>query len=43
VRLLDVYAFGDRVWASDALLGTIFGGGGFFLWLKRTKKQTSDS
>lgn len=43
VRLLDVYAFGDRVWASDALLGTIFGVGGFFLWLQRTKKQTSDS
>jgi hypothetical protein len=43
VRLLDVYAFSGRVWASDALLGTIFAGGGFFLWMKRTKQDASDS
>src|ERR1700728_2970674 len=43
VRLLDVYAFGGRVWASDALFGTIFCGGGFFLWSLRTKRRASDS
>jgi protein-S-isoprenylcysteine O-methyltransferase Ste14 len=43
VRLLDVYAFGGRVWASDALLGALFAGGGLFLWTKRTKRHESDS
>jgi len=42
VRLLDVYAFGGRVWASDALFGAIFCGGGFFLWSLRTKRRPSD-
>jgi hypothetical protein len=35
VRLLDVYAFGGRVWASDALLGAILVLGGGFAWSKR--------
>jgi hypothetical protein len=42
VRLLDVYAFGGRVWASDALFGTICCGGGFFLWTMRTKRHSTD-
>lgn len=43
VRLLDVYAFGGRVWASDALFGAIFCGGGFFVWSLRTKRHASDN
>jgi hypothetical protein len=43
VRLLDVYAFGGRVWASDALFGAIFCAGGFFLWSMRTKRRASDT
>jgi hypothetical protein len=35
VRLLDVYAFGGRVWASDALVGGIFTVGGLVAWTKR--------
>ncbi len=35
VRLLDVYAFGGRVWASDALLGALLVTAGFFAWSKR--------
>ena len=35
VRLLDVYAFGGRVWASDALLGVILVLGGGYAWTKR--------
>jgi hypothetical protein len=42
VRLLDVYAFGGRVWASDALFGAIFCTGGFFLWSLRTKRRPPD-
>ncbi len=32
VRLLTVYAFSGRVWASDALVGALFVGGGAFVW-----------
>jgi hypothetical protein len=42
VRLLDVYAFGGRVWASDALFGAICCGGGFVLWSMRTKRHSTD-
>jgi hypothetical protein len=35
VRLLDVYAFGGRVWASDALVGGIFTVGGLVAWTMR--------
>ena len=31
VRLLDVFAFGGRVWASDTLVGGIFSLAGAFL------------
>lgn len=41
VRLLDVYAFGGRVWASDALIGTVACGGGFFLWTMRSRRHAS--
>jgi hypothetical protein len=36
VRVLDVYVFGGRVWASYLLLGTILCLGGFFAWTRRT-------
>jgi hypothetical protein len=35
VRLLDVYAFGNRVWASDALLGTLLCLVGGLAWRQR--------
>jgi len=35
VRLLDVYAFGNRVWITDLLVGGIMICGGFVLWSKR--------
>jgi hypothetical protein len=37
VRLLDVYAFGGRVWASDAVLGGLLVIGGAYAWTKRTR------
>jgi hypothetical protein len=43
VRLLDVYAFGGRVWASDALLGAILVLGGGFAWTKRTARGAGDA
>ena len=35
VRILDVYAFGNRVWASDALIGAVFCAAGAVAWHKR--------
>jgi hypothetical protein len=35
VRLLDVYAFRGRVWASDALVGGLLTIGGLFAWTRR--------
>jgi hypothetical protein len=35
VRLLDVYAFRGRVWASDALVGGLLTVGGLLAWTKR--------
>ena len=43
VRLLDVYAFGGRVWASDALLGAILVLGGGFAWTKRAARGAGDA
>lgn len=37
VRLLDVYAFGNRVWISYFIIGGIFTIVGLLLWSKRTK------
>ena len=38
VRLLDVYAFSDRVFASDALFGVVLCLGGFAAWSRRTRR-----
>lgn len=35
VRLLDVYAFGGRVWASDAVIGLVLCAAGALAWHKR--------
>jgi hypothetical protein len=35
VRLLDVYAFRGRVWASDAVVGGILTVAGLVVWTKR--------
>jgi len=35
VRLLDVYAFRGRVWASDAVVGGLLTVGGLLAWTKR--------
>jgi hypothetical protein len=43
VRLLDVYAFGGRVWASDALLGAILVVGGAFAWSKRGPRGAEEA
>ena len=43
VRLLDVYAFGDRVWASDALIGGLLVGAGAFAWTKRRARGTGEA
>jgi hypothetical protein len=42
VRLLDVYAFGGRVWASDALLGAILVIAGAFAWSKRVRRGAEE-
>ncbi len=42
VRLLDVYAFGHRVWPADALVGAILVAGGVAAWTKRTPAQAKD-
>lgn len=34
VRMLDVYAFGGRVWITDFVLGGLFVIAGAFLWLR---------
>ncbi|MDA8071983.1 MAG: hypothetical protein M0Z82_10385 [Actinomycetota bacterium] len=39
VRLLDVYAFGNRVWASDALIGLVLCAAGALAWRKRRPAQ----
>ncbi len=42
VRLLDVYAFGGRVWASDALLGGVLVIAGAFAWTKRSTRGAEE-
>jgi len=42
VRLLDVYAFGGRVWASDALLGAVLVVAGAFAWTKRAARGVGE-
>jgi hypothetical protein len=43
VRLLDVYAFGGRVWASDALVGTLLTAAGLFAWSQRGARRASEN
>jgi hypothetical protein len=38
LRLLDVYAFGHRVWLSYVLVGGLFSAGGLYLMLLAAKK-----
>jgi hypothetical protein len=38
VRLLDVYAFRGRVWASDAVVGGLLTAGGLVAWTKRRSR-----
>ena len=40
VRLLDVFVFGQRVWASDLLVGGIFALAGAFLIARREGAKT---
>ena len=41
LRLLDVYAFPNHVWASYAVLGALFTLVGLFAWAKRTPSKDS--
>lgn len=43
VRILDVYAFGHRVWPADALVGAILVAAGAFAWSKRTSSTTEEA
>ena len=38
VRLLDTYAFGHRVWASEALVGGVITAIGLLAWSQRRPK-----
>jgi hypothetical protein len=40
IRLLDVYVFDGRVWASDALLGALLTAAGVFAWSQRATRRT---
>jgi hypothetical protein len=43
VRLLDIYAFGHRVWASDALVGGVLvAAGAVAWWLRRPRRPDGD-
>jgi hypothetical protein len=42
IRVLDVYAFGHRVWPADALVGALLVAGGVAAWSKRTPAQAKD-
>jgi len=40
VRILDVYAFGGRAWASETLIGAILVGAGSVAWsLRRSRAE----
>ncbi|MGH9081946.1 MAG: hypothetical protein ACRDY3_12310 [Acidimicrobiales bacterium] len=38
VRLLDIYAFGNRVWISDAVVGGLLTLAGLAAWSRRTTR-----
>jgi hypothetical protein len=42
VRLLDVYAFRGRVWATDAVIGALLVAVGAFAWSRRTPRATDE-
>jgi hypothetical protein len=42
VRLLDVYVFSGRVWASDALVGALLVALGFLGWSFRRARQGTE-
>jgi hypothetical protein len=39
VRLLDVYAFGGRAWASEALVGALLTVTGLAAWSRRRPRR----
>jgi hypothetical protein len=39
IRLLDVYLWPDKVWASYLLLGAVFTGGGLAAWWQRIDRR----
>ncbi|HVC72050.1 MAG TPA: hypothetical protein VNC61_17490 [Acidimicrobiales bacterium] len=43
VRLLDVYAFRNRVWASDAVVGGLFTAIGILAWTKRRPRRDAEA
>jgi hypothetical protein len=43
IRLLDVYVFPGRVWASYALVGAVFMAVGSWAWLMRRPRVTEES
>jgi len=43
VRLLDVYAFGHRVWASDLVVGGFITLLGFLAWSRRRSRRTEET
>ncbi|HXQ62264.1 MAG TPA: hypothetical protein VN796_08015 [Acidimicrobiales bacterium] len=38
IRILDVYAFRGRVWASDATVGGLLTAAGLLLWARRSRR-----
>jgi hypothetical protein len=42
IRLFDIYVFPGRVWASYALLGTVFCAAGAYVWSKRNGMSDPD-
>jgi len=43
IRLLTVYVFDGRVWASDMLVGALFCAVGFFAWSRRSSEDTESA
>lgn len=41
VRVLTVYAFSGRVWASDLLVGAVFAAAGLAAWSRRAPRRTA--
>ena len=39
IRLLDVYVFGSRVWASYTVMGALFTGAGLMAWSRRQRSS----